>query len=164
MTNQPDTSARAVEAMIARLLTTAKLLYANAVGCAVNHYGEDFVRSHGKLGWLSDCEKDILAAEKAADMLAAQAAEIERLTKERDAAREAMAKAVEGRERVQHPKRGGFYSVVGEAELQSGSAVEEPAKLTIYQDDARGRLWARPTSEFRDGRFITLPARKEPTP
>ena len=66
----PDTSAPAVEAMIARLLTTAKLLYANAVGCAVNHYGEDFVRFHGKPGWLSDCEQDILDAEEAADMLA----------------------------------------------------------------------------------------------
>ena len=90
----PDTSAPAVEAMIARLLTTAKLLYANAVGCAVNHYGEDFVRFHGKPGWLSDCEQDILDAEEAADMLAAQAAEIERLTRDRDAAREALAKAL----------------------------------------------------------------------
>ena len=103
----PDTSAPAVEAMIARLLTTAKLLYANAVGCAVNHYGEDFVRFHGKPGWLSDCEQDILDAEEAADMLAAQAAEIERLTRERDAAREALAKAVEAlehaRNQIQHP-------------------------------------------------------------
>ena len=65
-----------LDTMIVRLLTTAKLLYENAVGCAVNRYGEDFVL-HGKPGWLSDCEKDILAAEKAADMLGARIATLE---------------------------------------------------------------------------------------
>ena len=59
----PDTSAPAVEAMIARLRD-------------INNLGS----------------RDVA---KAADMLAAQAAEIERLTRERDAAREALAKAVE---------------------------------------------------------------------
>lgn len=46
----------------ARLLTTAKLLYANAVGCAQIHYGEDY-NLHGMPGWLSDCRADIEAAE-----------------------------------------------------------------------------------------------------
>ena len=78
--------ARAGEATIARLLTTAKLLYANAIGCAVNHHNEDFVRFHGKPGWLSDCEKDILAAEKAADMLAALRAALTAVEQERDEA------------------------------------------------------------------------------
>lgn len=43
---------------LSRLLTTAKLLYANAEGCAVNHYGEDF-SIHGLPGWLADCQADI---------------------------------------------------------------------------------------------------------
>ena len=58
----PDTSAPAVEAMIARLRD-------------INNLGS----------------RDVA---KAADMLAAQAAEIERLTRDRDAAREALAKAL----------------------------------------------------------------------
>lgn len=43
---------------------TANLLYANAVGCAANHYGED-IHEHGLPGWLADCAKDIQAARAA---------------------------------------------------------------------------------------------------
>jgi hypothetical protein len=45
-----------------KLLLTAKLLYRNAAGCAVNHYGHDF-KQHGMPGWLADAERDIAAAE-----------------------------------------------------------------------------------------------------
>lgn len=45
-----------------KLLLTAKLLYQNATGCAVNHYGHDF-KQHGLPGWLADAERDIIAAE-----------------------------------------------------------------------------------------------------
>lgn len=44
------------------LIVAAKLLYANAEECAVNHYGEDFA-THGLPGWLADCAVDITAAE-----------------------------------------------------------------------------------------------------
>jgi hypothetical protein len=45
-----------------RLLTAAKMLYANSVGCVTNHYPADYMQM-GLPGWLVDCEKDILAAE-----------------------------------------------------------------------------------------------------
>lgn len=50
--------------MLAGTLTAAKMLYANAVGCAINHYAGDFERQ-GLPGWLADCERDILAFEAA---------------------------------------------------------------------------------------------------
>lgn len=48
--------------VVERLLVAAKLLYANSVGCAQNHYGEDF-GLHGMPGWLADCLRDIEAVE-----------------------------------------------------------------------------------------------------
>lgn len=75
------------------------------------------------------------------------------------------------RERVRHVKRGTEYEVLGEAEAQvSGSdsritehrdwlteavILEDGDKLTVYRG-TDGRLWCRPTDEFRDGRFLTL--------
>jgi len=50
----------AAEALKA-LRTTAVLLQQNAVGCAVNHYGEDF-SIHGTPGWLADTAADITRA------------------------------------------------------------------------------------------------------
>jgi hypothetical protein len=41
-----------------RFATSAALLLANAEGCAVNHYGEDYAL-HGTPGWLSDCAADV---------------------------------------------------------------------------------------------------------
>jgi hypothetical protein len=49
---------------VERLLSAAKLLYANAEGCAVNHYGEDFAL-HGLPGWLAGCAADIETARSA---------------------------------------------------------------------------------------------------
>ena len=40
---------------IARLRTTAAMLYQNALGCAQNHHGEDF-SLHGMPGWLADAK------------------------------------------------------------------------------------------------------------
>jgi hypothetical protein len=48
----------------ARLLTAAKMLYANAEGCAVNHYAGDF-EQQGLPGWLNDCKADIETADAA---------------------------------------------------------------------------------------------------
>lgn len=44
-----------------RLVPASKLLAANAEGCAINHYGEDYA-IHGLPGWLADCLADIDAA------------------------------------------------------------------------------------------------------
>ena len=55
---------------IARLLTAAKLLQQNAIGCATNHHGHD-CELNGLPGWLADTKKDIDAAEAA--ILAMQA-------------------------------------------------------------------------------------------
>ncbi|WP_422366381.1 hypothetical protein [Pelagibius sp.] len=46
------------------LLKTAKLLYQNAEGCAVNHHALDY-HEQGLPGWLADCLSDIAEAEKA---------------------------------------------------------------------------------------------------
>lgn len=53
-----------------------------------------------------------------------------------------------------HKKRGTIYEVLGDAELQAepGSGVEEGWMFTIYRGED-GKLWARPTNEFHDGRF-----------
>jgi hypothetical protein len=72
----------------------------------------------------------------------------------------------ENYERVRHLKRGIEADVLGEAEVQIAkpkhdvfaprpySEIREGDKLTIYQHD--GKLWARFTDEFRDGRFETI--------
>ena len=61
--------------VLERLIATARLLYANAEGCAVNHHGADF-ELHGMPGWLTDCAADIAAAQSlgARAMQAAMAA------------------------------------------------------------------------------------------
>jgi hypothetical protein len=57
-----------------------------------------------------------------------------------------------------HVKRGTEYEVVGQALLQASTGpVPEAAELTVYRD-RKGNLWARPRSEFEDGRFERLPA------
>lgn len=56
--------------VVERLIKTAKLLLANAEGCAVNHHGRDFDQ-YGLPKWLDDCQADILAAEAALSDLAA---------------------------------------------------------------------------------------------
>lgn len=71
--------------------------------------------------------------------------------------------AMEAGQRVKHVKRISYYTVIGKAALQAGSAVLEPSELIIYRGDD-GKLWARPSWEFEDGRFekvyspITTPA------
>lgn len=58
-----------------------------------------------------------------------------------------------------HVKRGTSYEVIGEAELQQASRFgpTEGDRLTIYRGED-GKLWARASSEFEDGRFepVTL--------
>lgn len=58
-----------------------------------------------------------------------------------------------------HVKRGTDYQVIGEARLQQAGQFgpNEGDRLTVYLG-ADGKLWARATSEFDDGRFMPLPA------
>lgn len=53
-----------LKAALGQLLVAARLLYANAEGCVVNHYAKDFA-THGLPGWLTDCRTDIEAARAA---------------------------------------------------------------------------------------------------
>ena len=52
-----------------------------------------------------------------------------------------------------HAKRGTVYEVIGTAELQAGQPQFEHADLVIYRGED-GKLWARNSGEFHDGRFI----------
>lgn len=58
------------------------------------------------------------------------------------------------RETWRHVKRGTLYEVLGDAELQdaAGFGQHEHACLTIYRGED-GKLWARNSAEFQDGRF-----------
>jgi len=60
-----------------------------------------------------------------------------------------------------HVKRGSTYQVIGEAELQATDPVCEGTVLTVYKAED-GKLWVRPTYEFKDGRFETLPPAPSP--
>jgi hypothetical protein len=51
-----------------------------------------------------------------------------------------------------HKQRGGAYTVVGRACLQTSRPIEDDQELVVYRGQD-GRLWARPFGEFYDGRF-----------
>lgn len=47
-------------------------------------------------------------------------------------------------------RKGGLYRKIGEG-------IWEPDRsAVILYDDAQGRVWVRPKSEFEDGRFILI--------
>lgn len=58
-----------------------------------------------------------------------------------------------------HKGRGTIYEVLGDAELQMapGAQIEEGWSLVIYRGPD-GKLWARPSGEFHDGRFEAVEA------
>lgn len=53
-----------------------------------------------------------------------------------------------------HKKRGSTYVVEENwAELQTAAPIPEGTMLAVYRDIETGKLYARPETEFRDGRF-----------
>lgn len=58
-----------------------------------------------------------------------------------------------------HVKRGSLYRITGGAKLQTENPCPDEAFLIVYQDE-KGLLWARPGSEFYDGRFEPFSAEK----
>lgn len=57
-----------------------------------------------------------------------------------------------GLPRWRHKARGTHYTALGVASLQAAEPVTEGCNLMVYRGDD-DQLWARPESEFRDGRF-----------
>jgi hypothetical protein len=55
-----------------------------------------------------------------------------------------------------HRKRGGFYTIIGRANLQTERPIADDEALVVYRGKD-GTLWARPVREFRDGRFEPAP-------
>jgi hypothetical protein len=58
-------------------------------------------------------------------------------------------------ERVHHKKRGSTYTVIGAALVQTSDPIADNAELILYRSDS-GMIFARPPSEFNDGRFEFL--------
>lgn len=52
-----------------------------------------------------------------------------------------------------HRKRGSVYTLVGTAKLQTETPLSDMAEVMVYRHAETGELWARPPSEFWDGRF-----------
>ncbi len=48
-------------------------------------------------------------------------------------------------------RKGGLYRVIARGEF------EADLKPCVIYDDAAGRVWVRPATEFDDGRFVALP-------
>lgn len=57
-----------------------------------------------------------------------------------------------------HVKRGTSYHIVGHAKVQASKPIVEDDELVVYRSiHDRAHCWARPVSEFYDGRFTVEP-------
>ncbi len=56
---------------------------------------------------------------------------------------------VPGSNRIRHVKSGGLYEVIAYGKLEV-----DGSQMTIYRSVETGQIWVRPTSEFKDGRFV----------
>ena len=57
-------------------------------------------------------------------------------------------------DRATHLKRLSEYIVLGHARIQTNSPLNDYDNVVVYQSAADGNIWARPQSEFFDGRFV----------
>ncbi len=99
----------------------------------------------GRLGGLSEARLAALPADPAVTL----ADEVERL-------RKLLAAETAFRRRVRHVKRGSTYLVVGLGKLQTSTPISEGALVAFYRSEVDGEFWARPLSEFEDGRFVDI--------
>jgi len=61
--------------------------------------------------------------------------------------------------RFRHIKRGGVYSIIGNAQVQApDDAPLTDYELVVVYRDHEGELWVRRKSEFYDGRFERIAA------
>jgi hypothetical protein len=59
---------------------------------------------------------------------------------------------------VRHKRRGTDYEVVHTGvQVQCAKPICEGDTLVIYKSHKDGTVWARPTDEFNDGRFLAFP-------
>lgn len=75
---------------------------------------------------------------------------------ERDKALKSIVKtppAAKAGKRIRHIKSGGFYRMLGRAQLQTSSVLSDYADMVVYQSEDSGYIWVRPLQEFQDGRF-----------
>ena len=72
------------------------------------------------------------------------------------AARLDMAAKEKAKPIFKHLKRGTTYNILGKARIQTEWPVVDNVELTVYQSTDDGKMWARPTDEFEDGRFVKL--------
>lgn len=107
-------------------------------------------RLHGPVQWGYMCLADggFIADDAPVEVAVALPALIAELT----AARERLAGEAE---QYRHIKRGTVYTMIGTAELQAAQPQCEHAALAIYRGED-GKLWARNTAEFHDGRFVAV--------
>jgi len=56
---------------------------------------------------------------------------------------------------VRHRTRGTLYRVVANATLQTNVLIGDDTAIVIYQGED-GKFWARPVTEFLDGRFENI--------
>ena len=144
-------------------------------------FGADYQRSEeGKMMDYDEANEWHYPSELQAEITRLRA-EVERLTRERDEAKDmadtAYLKAgealirVEAAERklamaveatVRHKKRGTTYEVLaGLALLQTDTPLSDMAEVVVYRCKETGDFWVRPCSEFNDGRFVMLAAAQE---
>ena len=110
-------------------------------------------------------------AEKSADAIEAQAERIAEIEAENerliDAGLEAVAEqsariaeleAVHaGLGQARHIKRGSTYDILGEGIIQTRDPLIDMDAVVIYRCRKTGKLWARQSAEFYDGRFEIMP-------
>lgn len=58
--------------------------------------------------------------------------------------------------RVKHVKRGSTYEIIGMAQIQTDTPLNDYDQVFVYRDPETDEIWVRPSSEFNDGRFVVI--------